>query len=205
MDFVAIDFETANASPTSACELGLAVVRNYKVVESHSWLIRPPDMYFNVHHTRIHGITANDMEGVPTFDLLWTDVQDYFKEDLIVAHNAEFDINVLRNLLHHYQLSHGDYTYTCSIKLARRAFNGMLSYGLKNLSRELGIHLEHHKAESDATACAMIASKAFQTYKVTGTHELPLLMNVTPGNIKTIPQPRVRFKQRRERWRDYRL
>jgi len=101
MDFVAIDFETANESPTSACELGLAVVRNYKVVESHSWLIRPPDMRFNIHHTRIHGITAGDMDGVPTFDMLWTDVRDYFKEDLIVAHNADFDINVLRNLLHH--------------------------------------------------------------------------------------------------------
>ena len=205
MDFVAIDFETANASPTSACELGLAVVRNYKVVETHSWLIRPPDMYFNVHHTRIHGITANDMDGVPTFDLLWTDVQDYFKDDLIVAHNAEFDINVLRNLLHHYQLPFEDYSYTCSIKLARRAFNGMPSYGLKNLSRELGITLDHHKAESDATACAVIAAKAFQTYKVTGQHELPLLMNVTPNRIKTIPQPRMRLKPRRERWRDYRL
>jgi DNA polymerase III subunit epsilon len=200
MDFVAIDFETANASPTSACELGLAVVRSYKVVESHSWLIQPPDMHFNIHHTRIHGITVDDVREAPTFDLLWTNIQDYFKDDLIVAHNADFDINVLRNLLHHYKLPFEDYSYTCSIKLARRAFFGMYSYGLKNLSKEFGISLDHHKAESDATACAMIAAKAFQTYKVTFAHEMPLLMNVTPGQIKSIPQPRIRFKQRRERF-----
>lgn len=200
MDFVAIDFETANASPVSACELGLAVVRNYKVVESHSWLIRPPDLNFNIHHTRIHGITAEDVLEAPTFEMLWTMIEDYFRNDLIVAHNAEFDINVLRNLLHHYRLPFDDYAYTCSIKLARRAFNGMYSYGLKNLSRELGITLDHHKAESDATACAIIASKAFLTYKVTGQEELPLLMNVTPGKIKTVTTTRTRYKQRSTRF-----
>ena len=40
-DFVAIDFETANSSRSSACAIGVAVVRDGRVVEHGSTLINP--------------------------------------------------------------------------------------------------------------------------------------------------------------------
>ena len=42
MKIVAIDFETANYSPLSACALGLAIFEDHKLVESPYWLIKPP-------------------------------------------------------------------------------------------------------------------------------------------------------------------
>ncbi|MDD4534183.1 MAG: exonuclease, partial [Prevotella sp.] len=42
LDFVAIDFETASNSPDSICEAGICVVRDGKIVETQSWLVRPP-------------------------------------------------------------------------------------------------------------------------------------------------------------------
>lgn len=88
MDFLALDFETANDQPISACELGIAVVRNYKVVESRSWLIRPPKMEFAAFNTRLHGISEADVLQERTFKELWHELQEYFSDELLIAHNA---------------------------------------------------------------------------------------------------------------------
>ena len=40
LDFTAIDFETANSSPASACSVGLVRVRDGKVVAQTGWAVR---------------------------------------------------------------------------------------------------------------------------------------------------------------------
>ena len=40
-NFAAIDFETANASPTSVCSVGIVIVRDGEMVESFYSLIKP--------------------------------------------------------------------------------------------------------------------------------------------------------------------
>jgi DNA polymerase-3 subunit epsilon len=189
MDFVAIDFETANELPTSAIELGLAVVRNYKIVETRSWLIRPPDLRFNPYTTKIHGLSAKDVRDVASFETLWPEISKYFENELVVAHNADFDLKVLRSLLIHYKLKVENIQYACSIKLAKQAFTGHTSYGLKNLARDLGIELDHHRAESDAKACALIAARAFRTFSVSILPEISIKMNIIPTSINNIPKP----------------
>ncbi len=190
MDFVAIDFETANELPTSACELGLAVVRNYKVIETKSWLIRPPDLRFNPYNTKIHGLSASDVCDMPKFDLLWSEIGPYLSNDFVIAHNAEFDIGVLKSLLHYYKITFNPIPYTCSIKLARKTYSDARSYGLANLSRELGIKLNHHRAESDAEACAIIAAKSFRAFQVSFPHELAVRMNVSIQTLKPGDKPK---------------
>ncbi len=192
MNFVAIDFETANEQQTSACELGLAVVRNNKVVETKSWLICPPEIRFSPYSTKIHGLTAGDVRNMPLFDTLWEEIGVYLQNDLVIAHNAEFDIGVLRSLLHYYKIPYNDIPYTCSIKLARRAFSDVQSYGLANLSKELGIRLNHHRAESDAQACAIIAAKSFHTFQVAFSHELKSKMNVPLQILSASDKPKTK-------------
>lgn len=41
INFIAIDFETATGKHTSICEAGICVVRDGKIVETRSWLVRP--------------------------------------------------------------------------------------------------------------------------------------------------------------------
>jgi len=88
MDFLALDFETANEQDISACEIGIAVVRNYKIVESKSWLIRPPRMQFNAFNSKLHGIKESDVKDERNFQELWTELQLYFTDELLIAHNA---------------------------------------------------------------------------------------------------------------------
>ena len=41
LNFIAIDFETATGKRASVCEAGICVVKDGKVVETKSWLVRP--------------------------------------------------------------------------------------------------------------------------------------------------------------------
>lgn len=50
MDFVAIDFETANSSYASACSLGIAAVENSRIVYTKEWYIKPVPFSLNDHH-----------------------------------------------------------------------------------------------------------------------------------------------------------
>ena len=45
-DFAAIDFETANHHPTSACSIGIVVVRDGVIADEFSHLIKPEPFYF---------------------------------------------------------------------------------------------------------------------------------------------------------------
>jgi DNA polymerase III epsilon subunit-like protein len=53
--FVAIDFETADYKPDSACAVGLVRVENHQIVERAYTLIRPPRKKFVF--TYYHGIS----------------------------------------------------------------------------------------------------------------------------------------------------
>ena len=57
LNFVAIDLETATQSRNSICEIGITVVKNTTIVESKSWLVEPPDNFYQPFNIAIHHIT----------------------------------------------------------------------------------------------------------------------------------------------------
>ena len=58
--YVALDFETADYQPDSACAVGLAKVRGGEVVDTLYSLIRPPRR--RILFTWVHGITWKDVQ-----------------------------------------------------------------------------------------------------------------------------------------------
>ena len=79
--------------------MGIAFIEGQKITTRASWLIRPPDLYFDPYNTYIHGITEEDVADRPEFNKLWDEFRKYFEGRLLVAHNASFDISVLRHVL----------------------------------------------------------------------------------------------------------
>ena len=63
--YVAVDFETATTSRSSACEIGLVRVEGSKVTGRSAFLIRPPSPQFLF--TYLHGITWDKVKRAPTF------------------------------------------------------------------------------------------------------------------------------------------
>ncbi len=161
MNFVAIDFETANRYSSSACALGLVVVENGEIKEYKSWLFKPEPFFFEF--TFIHGIDERTVENAPTFDVLWSEIRPYLEDNVVIAHNAEFDTKVLRRVLMHFDLAMPKFLYGCSVKIAKKVWKREFpKYGLKFLSDKFNIPLKHHDALSDTTACAKIMLKAFE-------------------------------------------
>lgn len=91
MDFVAIDFETANHNRSSACSIGIAVVKNNAIVDAKAFFIRPIPNYYAPINKQIHGISEKDTDSAPTFSELWNEeLKHYLVGRDIVAHNAPF-------------------------------------------------------------------------------------------------------------------
>ncbi|UVJ38205.1 exonuclease domain-containing protein [Arthrobacter sp. CJ23] len=158
LDFTAIDFETANGFRGSPCSVGLSKVRGGVVVEEASWLMRPPENHdhFEFHNTRIHGIRAEDVAGAPRFGELFPEIGAFIGGDVLAAHNAAFDLGVIRSGLEVSGLAGPAYEYVCTVMLSRRCYS-LVSNSLPYAAEEAGVPLlNHHDAGEDARACAGI-------------------------------------------------
>ncbi len=157
-DFVAVDFEIANDSLASACSVGIVAVKNLKIVKTEYHLIRPVNPYFAEKNIKIHGITPDSVKDAPLFPDIWKEIQHYFQENLAVAHNAHFDMSVLKLCLMEHRLKIPRFHYLCSIPISTRVCGGQgIGTSLKERAGYFGISMEgHHNALSDARICASI-------------------------------------------------
>lgn len=180
MNFTAIDFETANSKRSSACALGITVVRDNKITKKKQWIIKPKDMVFDWYNTKIHGMTEKDVYDKPEFNEIWDEVRPYLESNLVVAHNAPFDLSVLKGLAEEYSLDIPEITSICTRKLARKVWPCLFSYKLYTVAkRHLHIDFKHHNAEDDSYACAMILIKAMEELNIKEEEELFNLINPT--------------------------
>ena len=155
--WVAIDFETANERRSSPCALGLAVVEDGRVVEERAWLIKPPEVRFSWWNTRVHGITAEDVEDAPELFEIHEELMTYLDGASVLAHNAGFDAAVLSRTLDVYGLAWPDLRYWCTVAMSRRVWPELPNHKLDSVAWHCEIPLRHHDATSDAVACARIA------------------------------------------------
>ena len=185
MNFVALDFETANEKRESACALGITLVRHGAISETTYRLIRPLEMRFSQWNTRIHRITADKVANSPTIGEIWPDVSRLIENELIVAHNASFDMSVLRHSLHAAGLAVPRLSYLCSLQLARKAWPHLASHSLDFLSEIHGLELEHHHAGSDSRAAGELLLLAARSNSIDCPRVLADSLNVSIGEISS--------------------
>lgn len=190
MDFTAIDFETANSSPASACSVGLVRVRGGEVVATAGWLIQPPTGHdeFQEWNVRIHGIRPEDVLGAATWVEQFDRLCDFAGADVLVAHNAGFDLNVLRRAA---EVTGGicpPYRSLCSLQVARKTYQ-LDSYRLPKAAAAAGFaEFAHHDALADARACAQIVIDAARRAGAVDVHTLADLLSLRLGGA---PAPQV--------------
>lgn len=157
--FAAIDFETATAERSSACSLGVVVVEADDIVDERSWLIQPPGNVYQDFNTRLHGISATDTREAPPFSHVWREAAAHIGDRLLVAHNAAFDMSVLRRSAAYRNYTPPDASFVCTYRLARSRWPDHGSWRLPDVCDALGITgLDHHDALSDARAAARVLS-----------------------------------------------
>ncbi|WP_287931125.1 exonuclease domain-containing protein [Arthrobacter sp.] len=158
VDFTAIDFETANGFRGSPCSVGLTKVRNGVVVDEGYWLMRPPagHDHFDSRNISIHGITPDDVQSAPRFKDVFGEVRNFIGGDPLVAHNAAFDLGVIRSAAEVSGMAAPAFDYACTVVLSRKNYS-LPSYSLPFVAEAAGVPLvNHHDAVEDARACAGI-------------------------------------------------
>ncbi|WP_426320306.1 3'-5' exonuclease [Microbacterium sp. E-13] len=185
LDFTAIDFETANSSNASACAVGLVRVRDGRIVEKTGWLIRPPaghDVFFEL-NIRIHGIQPEHVAGAATWSDQLADIIAFAGADILVAHNAGFDMAVLKRACDATGDDCPPYRYACSLQVARRVYR-LESYRLPFVAAEAGFaDFPHHNATADAMACAHVMVDAARRV---GADDIETLANAVGVRVSQI-------------------
>lgn len=162
MNFVALDFETANADLSSICQVGLVSFRDGEVAETFSTLVDPDD-YFDPLNISIHGIDEDRVRGAPRFREIYTQLRERVSGAVVVCHTL-FDRAAMRQASAKYQLADVTCEWLDTTRVVRRTWSqyARSGYGLSNLTREFGISFNHHDAAEDARATGVILLKAMR-------------------------------------------
>lgn len=185
MDFVAIDFETANAKRTSACSIGMARVRGGEITETFYELIKPQPLDFNYINISIHGITPEMVESKPTFIELWEKIHAFVGDDVLVAHNVSFEQSVINQILSQAQAQIPDFEYLCTLYMTKLNYPRRIGYKLDDLCKDLlGKRVNHHDALEDAIACAELAVHNISKFPAQPLKNLMRALYTTPQREK---------------------
>lgn len=181
LDFIAIDFETANYERDSICQIGIATVKDNQIKEVKSWLVNP-ETFFDDFNVRLHGISEKDVKDKPTFSQVWPEVYGYISDgtncNMLFAHNAQFDMQALMADLSRYGMPIPYIPFGCTLAISRRTWPGEPSYSLESLCRKLDIKPGTHDAGEDARACAELLLLACKEKDVDLTHPIESIEDI---------------------------
>lgn len=180
---VALDFETATMSRATPCAIGLAWIEDGRVARRAYRLIRPDCAARMWCFGHIHGLHPGDVADAATFPEIWEDLAPHLEGALVLAHNAAFDLGVLRGTLDHYDLPIPRLRCLCTLVASRRVWPGLPSYTLPNVAARVGYSFSHHHALEDAEAAARIALGALAH---TGAADLPALAAAIGVRVGTL-------------------
>jgi DNA polymerase III epsilon subunit-like protein len=189
LSYCAIDFETANWFRGSPCAVGLVKVVDGAVVDARRYLMRPPTGYdefeaFNISlHISLHGITPEMVRDEPRFAQRLPQIIAFAAGLPFVAHNAAFDMGVIRDACNVSDLTWPELSYTCTLVLSRVTWS-LLSYSLPWVAEAAGIRFDHrHDPDADARAAAAILLAVAAHHNATTFDDLATATGVRLGSM----------------------
>ncbi len=175
MIVTSIDFETANYSDASICAAGVAVFDDGELTETRHWLVRPPKGHgwFREDFIECHGITWFDVRDQPEFPGIAPEILEYLsRAELVVAHNASFDMRKLAGVLRHFELPYPEFDYLCTRWASRRPWPALSVHNLALLAARLGHEFHHHNAGEDAEAAGRVLMAMLRETRSKNLHDL---------------------------------
>ena len=177
MEYLAIDFETATSAGESACSVALIEVKDGRMVDHHT-LLQPPGNKYFWRNIQVHGIRERDTANSPFFPRLWPQLSRLLAGKLVVAHNASFDMNVLKRCLQYYDLQPVEFNFMCTVRLSRKVWPQLPNHKLDTMGRFFDIQFKHHDALEDARLCAQIPLKAMEALGTDTIEDLQAMTGV---------------------------
>lgn len=161
-EYVTVDFETANrVGGVSACQVALVKVRDGELAGQICTYLRPPEEHIAFEFSHIHGIYRGDVEDAPSWFDIADEVVEFVGDAPVYAHNATFDAAVWRGLDRYFFTGTMPKRLYCTARMARRLLPELPDHRLPTVAAYCapGFQLAHHRADSDALACAHIVAQ----------------------------------------------
>ncbi len=177
--FTVLDIETTGLKPGSAGITEIAAIRvgNGRFGEEFHTLLNPgrriPPMI-----TQLTGITDEMVRDQPRIDTIFSQFHTFLGSTVLVAHNADFDVNFLnfdaQRLLSSPLLNPA----LCTLRLAKRLLPELRSRSLDAVASHLGVaNFNRHRALGDARITAEVLLILLEKVAALGIHSLGELLD----------------------------
>lgn len=153
--YIVFDVETPNRYNNRMSAIGISIVEDNRITDSFFSYVNP-ETSFDYFNTKLTGIDEGVVADAPNFVKLWETIEPIMSSGILVAHNAVFDLCVLKKCLRDYGIEwKSSVRYCCTVRMGRVLLPD-IHHKLNDLCDYYGIVLDHHKADSDSHACAQI-------------------------------------------------
>ncbi len=158
-DLLAFDLETTGLNPATdeIIEIGVARFRDGAVVDQFQSLVKP-SIPIPADITHLTGIYQEDVDDAPAIEKLLPQIESFFADSPVIAHNAQFDLSFMRK----HDLLHANPAID-TLDLAAIVLPSAPRYSLGALAAQEGIKLANaHRAFDDAVATGHLYWKLWQ-------------------------------------------
>ena len=205
--YVVIDTETTGLDPAWDQLIEVAAVRfeNGEIIDSFSSLVKPgsirktaPDgteyeLFVDQFITELTGITNEMLAGAPEPDEVMPMLISFIGDSVLVAHNANFDINFIYDTVEWSCATHFKNDFVDTLRIARKVFPELQHHRLSDIAYVCGVEQPTaHRAEADS----IITGKCFEIirklilegqteedfirgFRPTGSHYASILDNIS--------------------------
>ncbi len=153
--YIVFDVETPNRYNSRMSAIGINIVEDGRITDGYFSLV-DPEQPFDWFNSALTGINEETVFDSPAFPAVWEQIEPIMSSGILVAHNAGFDMGVLRKCLASYEIAWRPCAEAvCTVIMGRSLLPG-ISHRLNDMCDYYGIRLNHHQADSDSRACAEI-------------------------------------------------
>ena len=158
-----LDTETTglNFENDKIIEIGIVELKDNVLTENYFHQYINPKREISLSAQKVHGITNQFLTDKPTFSDIALDFLDFIKNDIIIIHNAEFDMNFINKELDDCGFDKINNSIIDTIKIAKKEFPGQ-TVNLDSLCRKLSVtntRQNYHGALLDATLLSKVYLK----------------------------------------------
>jgi len=151
--FAVLDVETTGGRPSDSKITDISIyITDGKEIKSEFSSLVNPEKKIDPFVIKLTGITNEMVANAAPFKEMAHQISELLKDTIIVAHNADFDFQMLQKefLDHGLTLPNAKF---CTVKAAKKSIPNLSSYSLGNLCDHLKIsHENAHRAQADALA-----------------------------------------------------
>lgn len=184
--YVVFDLETTglNAHRNEIIEIGAIKLMGTRVIDRYSAFVKPTGK-IPENIKELTGITDNDVINAKGIKEVLPEFLEFIGDSTLVAHNSTFDMSFIRRDSKKYLNREIENSVIDTLQMAKDLYPQLKNYGLKTVTKYLGVALEsHHRAVDDSQATANMFIIFLEKYLESGVKKIADINGAFSVNVQ---------------------